>query len=108
MDAVASWKKILKMICNNCGKGITYGYFWEGDSVRYICTECLLSYKKGKMKIYDRKQIMEMHAKGYALRTIATVMGSNPLTIGCIIRREEKLERDEILRRRMAETEEKN
>ena len=96
------------MKCENCGKEIRYGYFWEGQSVKYICTDCLLSYKKGKMKIYDRKQIMEMHAKGYALRTIATVMGSNPLTIGCIIRREEKRERDEILRRRMAEAEEKN
>ena len=96
------------MKCNNCGNEITYGYFWEGQSVKYICTDCLLSYKKGKMKIYDRKQIMEMHAKGYALRTIATVMGSNPLTIGCIIRREEKREQNEILRRRMAETEEKN
>lgn len=96
------------MICANCHKPVTYGYFWEGESVKYICTDCLLSYKERKMKIYDRKQIMEMHAKGYALRTIATVMGSNPLTIGCIIRREEKRERDEILRRRMAETEEKD
>ena len=96
------------MKCENCGKEIRYGYFWEGQSVKYICTDCLLSYKKGKMKIYDRKQIMEMHAKGYALRTIATVMGTNTLTIGCIIRREEKRERDEILRRRMAETEEKD
>ena len=96
------------MKCNSCGKEITYGYFWEGSEVKYICTDCLLSYKERKMKIYDRKQIMEMHAKGYALRTIATVMGTNTLTIGCIIRKEEKRERDEILRRRMAEAEEKD
>lgn len=96
------------MKCNSCDKEITYGYFWEGSEVKYICTDCLLSYKERKMKIYDRKQIMEMHAKGYALRTIATVMGTNTLTIGCIIRREEKRERDEILRRRMAEAKESN
>ena len=107
-DDESDGKGIERMNCASCGKEITYGYFWEGDSVRYICTECLLSYRKKKMKIYDRKQIMEMHAKGYALRTISTVMGSNPLTIGCIIRREEKRERDEILRRRMAEAEEKD
>lgn len=92
------------MICANCGKEIKYGYFWEGDSVRYICTECLLTYKaKKKMKIYDRKQIMEMHEKGYSIKTIATVMGTNTLTIGCIIRKEERREQDEILRRRLAE-----
>lgn len=96
------------MKCNNCGKEITYGYFWEGDSVQYICTECLLSYRKKKMKIYDRKQIMEMHEKGYALRTIATVMGTNTLTIGCIIRREEKREQDRIHQLRLAETKKGN
>lgn len=88
------------MICNNCGKETTYGYFWEGDSVHYICTECLLSYKN--MKKYDRKQIMEMHAKGYANQTIATVMGTNPLTIAWIIRKEQNENRIHL--RRMAET----
>lgn len=96
------------MKCNNCGKEITYGYFWEGSEVKYICTDCLLSYRKKKMKIYDRKQIMEMHEKGYALRTIATVMGTNTLTIGCIIRREEKREQDRIHQLRLAETKKGN
>ena len=96
------------MNCASCGKEITYGYFWEGSEVKYICTDCLLSYKERKMKIYDRKQIMEMHAKGYALRTIATVMGTNTLTIGCIIRREEKREQDRIHQRRLAEAKESN
>lgn len=96
------------MKCNNCGNEITYGYFWEGSEVKYICTDCLLSYRKKKMKIYDRKQIMEMHEKGYALRTIATVMGTNTLTIGCIIRREEKREQDRIHQLRLAETKKGN
>jgi len=55
------------------------------------------------VKEYDRKQIMEMHIKGYSNETIAQVMGTNRLTIGCIIRKEEKREQDEIYRRRMAE-----
>ena len=96
------------MKCANCGKEIRYGYFWEGESVKYICTDCLLSYKERKMKIYDRKQIMEMHAKGYALRTIATVMETNTLTIGCIIRKEEKREQDRIRKCRLAEAKESN
>ena len=91
------------MLCSNCHKPITYGYFWEGESVKYICTDCLLSYRRGKVKEYDRKQIMEMHIKGYSNETIAQVMGTNRLTIGCIIRKEEKREQDEIYRRRMAE-----
>lgn len=91
------------MNCSNCHKPITYGYFWEGESVKYICTDCLLSYRRGKVKEYDRKQIMEMHIKGYSNETIAQVMGTNRLTIGCIIRKEEKREQDEIYRRRMAE-----
>ena len=91
------------MNCSNCHKPITYGYFWEGESVKYICTDCLLSYRRGKVKEYDRKQIMEMHIKGYSNETIAQVMGTNRLTIGCIIRKEDKREQDEIYRRRMAE-----
>ena len=91
------------MKCENCGKTIHYGYFWEGESVKYICTDCLLSYRSGKVKKYDREQIMRMHDKGYSNETIAAVMGTNRLTIGCIIRKEEKREQDEIQRRRLAE-----
>ena len=36
------------------------------------------------------KKIMRMHKKGYSKQTIATVMGTNPLTIAWIIKREEK------------------
>lgn len=54
------------MICANCHKKVTYGYFWEGESVKYICTDCLLSYRSGKVKKYDREQIMRMHEKGYS------------------------------------------
>ena len=78
------------MKCNSCGKEITYGYFWEGQSVHYICTDCLLSYRERKMNKYDRNQIMIMHRKGYPNKTIATVMGTNPLTIAWVIMREEK------------------
>ena len=91
------------MICANCHKPVTYGYFWEGESVKYICTDCLLLYRSGKVKKYDREQIMRMHDKGYSNETIAAVMGTNRLTIGCIIRKEEKREQDEIQRRRLAE-----
>ena len=78
------------MICANCHKKVTYGYFWEGESVKYICTDCLLSYRSGKVKVkkYDREQIMRMHEKGYSNETIAAVMGTNRLTIGCIIRKD--------------------
>lgn len=78
------------MICNNCGKEIRNGYFWEGQSVNYICADCLLSYRKEKMNKYDRNQIMTMHRKGYPNKTIATVMGTNPLTIAWVIRKEKK------------------
>lgn len=96
------------MICSNCHKPITYGYFWEGQSVKYICTDCLLSYRSNKVKKYDRKQIMEMHDKGYPYTTIATVMGTNSLTIGCIVRKEIKKRENEIHQRIMAEAEKKN
>lgn len=96
------------MICANCHKYVRYGYFWEGESVKYICTDCLLAYRENKVKKYDREQIMTMHNKGYPNRTIATVMGTNPLTIGCIIRRETKRELNEIRKRAMAETGPKN
>ena len=78
------------MKCNSCGKEIHNGYFWEGQSVNYICTDCLLSYRKEKMNKYDRNQIMTMHRKGYPNKTIATVMGTNPLTIAWVIRKEKK------------------
>lgn len=78
------------MICANCGKEIHNGYFWEGTEVKYICTECLLSYRELKMNKYDRNQVMRMHKKGYSKQTIAAVMGTNPLTIAWIIKREEK------------------
>lgn len=90
------------MICNSCGKEIHNGYFWEGESVSYICTDCLLSYRERKMNKYDRKQIMEMHGKGYSNETIATVMGTNRLTIAWIIRKEK---RNEICKRGLAEAE---
>lgn len=60
------------------------------------------------MKIYDRKQIMEMHEKGYSLQTIATVMGTNPLTIGCIIRKEEREHENRIHLLRLAEAKKSN
>ena len=94
------------MNCSNCGKQINYGYFWEGESVSYICTDCLLRYRN--MNKYDRKQIKEMHAKGYGNKTIATVMGTNPITIAYILRKEEKHEQNNLSRRRVAEAEAQN
>lgn len=91
------------MKCASCGKEINYGYFWEGSSVRYICTECLLSYKRGKVKKYDRKQIREMYEKGYSFETMATVMGTRAMTIKRIVRKEFANE-DEIHQRRLVKT----
>ena len=77
------------MICANCGKQITYGYFWEGRTVHYICTDCLLSYKENLMNKYDHEMIMRLHKAGIPVKRIAEIVGAkHEMTIRCIIRRE--------------------
>lgn len=77
------------MICANCGKQITYGYFWEGRTVHYICTDCLLSYKENLMNKYDHEMIMRLHKAGIPAKRIAEIVGAkHEMTIKCIIRKE--------------------
>lgn len=81
------------MICANCGKQITNGYFWEGRTVHYICTDCLLSYKEQQMSKYDHALIMRLHKNGISVERIAEIVGAkHKLTIECIIRKESKRE----------------
>lgn len=72
------------MKCENCEKQITHGYFWEGESVKYICTDCLLRYRQTK---YDRQAIVKHYNDGFSVKTIATQFDTNPLTVEYIVRR---------------------
>lgn len=51
------------MICQGCGKVITYGYFWEGASIFFVCSQCLQTYKgikvRKKMGIEKIREIQE-------------------------------------------------
>lgn len=51
------------MICQGCGKVITYGYFWEGESIFFVCSQCLQTYKgrkvRKKMGIEKIREIQE-------------------------------------------------
>ena len=77
------------MICANCGKQTTHGYFWEGRTVHYICTDCLLSYKENLMNKYDHEMIMRLHKAGIPVKRIAEIVGAkHEMTIRCIIRKE--------------------
>ena len=77
------------MICANCGKQTTHGYFWEGRTVHYICTDCLLSYKENLMNKYDHEMIMRLHKAGIPVKRIAQLVDAkHEMTIRCIIRRE--------------------
>ena len=96
------------MICASCGKEVRYGYFWEGESVQYICTDCLLQYKEKSMQKYDHDMIMRLHKEGISNDRIATIMGTNPLTIAWIIKREKKREQNKIHQFRRFKAEEKN
>jgi len=96
------------MKCNSCGKEIHYGYFWEGESVQYICTDCLLSYKEKSMNKYDHEMIMKLYKEGIPNDRIATIMGTNPLTIACIIRKELKREQNKVYQHRRFKTEEED
>ena len=91
------------MICNNCGKEIRNGYFWEGQSVN-----CLLQYKEKSMQKYDHDMIMRLHKEGISNDRIATIMGTNPLTIAWIIKREKKREQNKIHQFRRFKATEKN
>lgn len=83
------------MICGNCGKDTRNGYFWEGKTVHYICPDCLLRYKELQTTKYDHAMIMRLHKAGTPTERIAKIVGTNKLTIGCIIRKEQKAERKE-------------
>lgn len=91
------------MKCESCGKEIRYGYFWEGDSVQYICTECLLQYKEERMlkfNKYDHAMIMRLHKAGVSHDRIATIMDAkHKKTIDLIVWREERKERHNGLRK---------
>ena len=79
------------MKCNNCGKQIHYGYFWENGTVHYICVECLLSYKEKSMNKYDHEMIMRLHKAGIDHDRIAVIMGAkHKKTIDLIVWREER------------------
>ncbi len=80
------------MKCANCGRGTKNGYFWEGKTVHYICPDCLLSYKELQMNKYDHAMIMRLYKAGVTTERIAVIMGTNKLTIGWIIRKEQKRE----------------
>ena len=96
------------MKCNNCGKEITYGYFWEKGTVHYICTDCLLSYKEKSMNKYDHEMIMKLYKEGIPNDRIATIMGTSAFTIACIIRKELKREQNKVYQHRRFKTEEED
>lgn len=96
------------MICNSCGKEIHYGYFWEGESVKYICTDCLLSYKEKSMNKYDHEMIMKLYKEGISNDRIATIMGTSAFTIACIIRKELKREQNKVYQHRRFKAEEED
>jgi hypothetical protein len=83
------------MYCISCEKDIDHGYFKKTEEgVMVICLDCLLQYDqyrkiKAKWK-YDHDAIYEMYQKGYSFKSIATYHGTNPLTVGHIIREKEK------------------
>lgn len=93
------------MICNNCGKEIHYGYFWENGTVHYICVDCLLSYKEKSMNKYDHEMIMKLYKEGIPNDRIATIMGTSAFTIAYIIRKECKHEQNKIHQHRRFKTE---
>jgi len=76
------------MICANCNKSITNGYFNESEEgMKCICIDCLLRFDSfRKRRKYDYKSIYKMHEAGFCDRTIATIFDTNPLTISGIIR----------------------
>lgn len=83
------------MKCASCGADINHGYFTQRDEeVNYICSDCLLTYDKyrriQKKNKYDHAAIYQMHEDGFCNGTIATQFGTNPLTVGWIIRSVEK------------------
>lgn len=79
------------MICISCEEELTHGYFQKTEEgIMVICTECLLRYDKYRKIVrknkYDHEAIYKMHTEGYCDKTIATYFGTNPLTVGKIIR----------------------
>jgi len=81
------------MICANCGKSISSGYFSETEEgMTCICIDCLLRYSEVRKRHpnHDIVAIYRMYQEGYGNRSIATFFETNPLTIGGIIKDIEK------------------
>ena len=69
-----------------CNREITGVYIGDMNTGKAFCETCIRSALKNNK--YNHQQILEMHERGASDKAIANHIGTNPLTVGMIIRKE--------------------
>lgn len=69
-----------ELACDRCGRKISGAYMGDADTGKVFCSGCILGRR------YDHKAIREMYGRGASIEAIARHVGTNPLTVGWIVR----------------------